>query len=169
MAYYPTYPQLVRQKGRKEVYELTPEGYYRWIPNVQELYKKYGFRQPTEISSFPALYTTQAQKMYEPAYKSSVAKTQSYYNTLQKQLQERVRNEFQKRGILESGLYGKSMTEGETQLGLQRTATLDQLSQALSEKVAGEVQNQLGYMGQAKYTSLSNQFNLLQRLIEAST
>ena len=37
MAYYPTYPQLVRQKGRKEVYELTPEGYYRWIPNVQDV------------------------------------------------------------------------------------------------------------------------------------
>jgi hypothetical protein len=168
MAYYPNYPKLVREKGRKEVYEMTPQGYYRHIPTVQELYKNYGFRQPTEIASFPALYGGQAQKMYQPAYKSAVGTTENYYKTLQNQLQEKVRNEYQKRGILESGLYGKEMAESTSALGLQKASAIDQLKQALAEKVSGEMGNQLGYARTASSETLSNLYNMYQKLIEAS-
>jgi len=150
MAYYPNYPKLFREQGRPTVYELTPEGYYSPIANPQEFARKgYDWGNIVEAPSFGQLWTQSAEQMYQPGYKSSTALTQSQYDEMQRQQEANLKGEFNRRGILESGLYGQSLAEEQKAVGLQRTSALDALTQQYQQNLQNAISAQQGGQQQA--------------------
>ena len=160
MAYYPTYPKLFREKTSPRVYEMTPEGYYNPIQDEAEFYKKgYRFEDVKTAPSFGAMYGQQAEQMYAPTFQAQEATTKSYYQTMQEQLESRLKDEYSRRGILSSGLYGQEASRSQTKLAEQQAAALSNLQAQKQQAISGDVRQQMqsALTGQGQYLQTQRQ------------
>ena len=173
MAYYPTYPKLFREKTSPRVYEMTPEGYYNPIQDEAEFYKKgYRFEDVKTAPSFGAMYGQQAEQVYNPLYAPREEQTKTYYQTLQEQMDKRLKDEYSRRGILSSGLYGQEVAKGQRELATQQGAALANLQAQKQQAISGDVRQQMqaALTGQGRYLQTQQQqqqMNMQQQQMDA--
>jgi len=164
------YPKLIREVGRPHVYELGPGGVYSHVPSKKEFLRRgYKFKDVQEVPNI-------GQYMYEPLYGALEEKIKGYYGTLEEQLGKKLQSEYAKRGILESGLYGKAYAEQTGAIERQKAAELAKI--ALSKLEARTTGMERGmewgreaqrFKWEAKSQKQQQQWDMFQKLLATLT
>lgn len=115
------------------IYKRTMGG-MEWVSDPSQVdwgQVQYGATLPqgaTETGSLYDLYRGQAQSELEPLYSATEQQTKSKYDLMKQEMEEALKSEYAKRGILRSGLYGEALGKGETSLATEKGAALESLN-----------------------------------------
>jgi len=82
-------------------------------------------------------YLNQVKGEVDPQYKAIEDQTRSYYDTLKAELAQKIKDEYGRRGIMESSYYGDAFAKGESDSNLQKASALSQLALKKGEYIQG--------------------------------